>query len=103
MVQADTASGLSISLAAFQRRTAAGSGSNVFLDAVRDAGIELDVIPERGRFDSTVLPVLREIIARRHPDIIQTHAPKSHFLVRWAGLQHGRGWIAFHHGDTAED
>jgi glycosyltransferase involved in cell wall biosynthesis len=103
MVQADPASGLSISIAAFQRRAAAGSESNTFLDAVRTAGIELDVIPERGRFDSSVLPALREIVARRKPDIIQTHAPKSHFLVRWAGLQHGRGWIAFHHGDTAED
>ena len=103
MIQADPASGLSISIAAFQRRAPAGSESNAFLDAVRAAGLELDVIPERGRFDSTVLPVLREIIARRRPDIIQTHAPKSHFLVRWAGLQRGRGWIAFHHGDTAED
>jgi glycosyltransferase involved in cell wall biosynthesis len=61
------------------------------------------VIPERGRFDSSVQPVLAEIVARRRPDIIQTHAPKSHFLVRWMGLQQGRGWIAFHHGDTAED
>ena len=81
----------------------AGPKSNPFLDAVRAAGIELDVIPERGRFDSSVLPVLREIVARRRPDIIQTHAPKSHFLVRWLGLQGGCGWIAFHHGDTAED
>jgi glycosyltransferase involved in cell wall biosynthesis len=103
MVQADPTAGLSISIAAFHRRAPAGSESNAFLDAVRAAGIELDVIPERGRFDSSVLPVLREIAARRRPDIIQTHAPKSHFLVRWAGLQRRRGWIAFHHGDTAED
>lgn len=104
MVQADSASGLSISIAAFHRRALPGDPeSNAFLDAVRAAGIELDVIPERGRFDSSVLPVLREIIARRRPDIIQTHAPKAHFLVRWAGFQRGRGWIAFHHGDTAED
>lgn len=103
MVQADSAAGLSISIAAFHRRSHAGPESNAFLDAVRAAGIELDVIPERGRFDSSVLPVLREIVARRRPDIIQTHAPKSHFLVRWAGLHRGRGWIAFHHGDTAED
>jgi glycosyltransferase involved in cell wall biosynthesis len=102
-VQGDPGAGLAISIAAFQRRTAAGSESNAFLDAVRAAGIELDVIPERGRFDSSVLAALREIVARRRPDIIQSHAPKSHFLVRWAGLQRGRGWIAFHHGDTAED
>jgi glycosyltransferase involved in cell wall biosynthesis len=103
MAQDNPAAGLSISIAAFHRRSPAGPESNAFLDAVRAAGIELDVIPERGRFDSSVLQVLREIIARRRPDIIQTHAPKSHFLVRWAGFQRGRGWIVFHHGDTAED
>jgi glycosyltransferase involved in cell wall biosynthesis len=111
MVHADPAAGLSISIAAFHRRPPAGSESNAFagsesnafLDAVRAAGIELDVIPERGRFDSSILPVLREIVARRRPDIIQTHAPKSHFLVRRMGFHRGRSWIAFHHGDTAED
>lgn len=103
MVQADPSAGLSISIAAFHRSSPGGPESNAFLDAVRAAGIELDLIPERGRFDSSVVPALREIIARRHPDIIQTHAPKSHFLVRWAGFNRGRGWIAFHHGDTAED
>jgi len=103
MVHADPAAGLSISIAAFQRRSAAGPESNAFLNAVRAAGIDLDVIPERGRFDSSVISSLREIVARLRPDIIQTHAPKSHFLVRWMGLQRGRSWIAFHHGDTAED
>ena len=103
MLQADPAAGLSISIAAFHRRSATGPESNAFLDAVRAAGIDLDVIPERRRFDSSVLPALRDIIDRRHPDIIQTHAPKSHFLVRWLGLQRGLSWIAFHHGDTAED
>ena len=119
MVQSDPAAGLTISIAAFHRRSPAaaesnafagaesnafaGPESNAFLDAVRTAGIELDVIPERGRFDSSVLALLGEIVARRRPDIIQTHAPKSHFLVRWMGLQQSRGWIAFHHGDTAED
>ena len=105
MIQADPAAGLAISIAAFHRRPATGSASesNAFLDAVRAAGIELDVIPERGRFDPSIRQVLDEIITRRRPDIIQTHAPKSHFLVRWMGLERGRGWIAFHHGDTAED
>ena len=103
MIQADPAAGLTISIAAFHRRAAAGSESNAFLDAVRAAGIELDVIPERGRFDSSVRRVLGEIIARRRPNILQTHAPKSHFLVRAAGLHRGLRWIAFHHGDTAED
>jgi glycosyltransferase involved in cell wall biosynthesis len=107
MIQADPAAGLTISIAAFHRQTPAGSDSNAFLDAVRAAGIELDVIPERGRFDSSIRQVLGEIIARRRPEIIQTHAPKSHFLVRAAAIHRGlrgdRKWIAFHHGDTAED
>lgn len=103
MVQSDGEAGVAISIAAFHRRSPAGPESNAFLDAVRAAGIELDVIPERGRFDSLVRPRLAEIVARRRPDIIQTHAPKSHFLVRGMGLHHGRSWIAFHHGDTAED
>jgi glycosyltransferase involved in cell wall biosynthesis len=105
MVQGDPAAGLTVSIAAFQRRPATGSAaeSNAFLDAVRAAGIELDVIPERGRFDSAIRQVLDEIVTRRRPDIIQTHAPKSHFLVRWMGLHRSRRWIAFHHGDTAED
>ncbi|MDP9112102.1 MAG: glycosyltransferase [Acidobacteriota bacterium] len=102
-VQADPQAGVAISIAAFQRRSPAGPQSNAFLDAVRAAGIELDVIPERGRFDASIRPLLAEVVARRRPDIIQTHAPKSHFLVRWLGLERGRGWIAFHHGDTAED
>lgn len=103
MVQADPAAGLAISIAAFHRRSPAGTESNAFLDAVRAAGIELDVIPESGRFDASVRPALNEIVARRRPDIIQTHAPKSHFLVRSSGVYRSRRWIAFHHGDTAED
>jgi len=34
------------------------------------------------------------------PDIVQTHAVKSHFLIRLAGINRKRPWIAFHHGYT---
>jgi glycosyltransferase involved in cell wall biosynthesis len=40
------------------------------------------------------------LVDRVRPDIIQTHAVKSHFLVRAAGLQKRTPWIAFHHGYT---
>jgi glycosyltransferase involved in cell wall biosynthesis len=44
---------------------------------------------------------LRQILERHKPDIVQTHAVKSHFLV---SLLRGRRfrWIAFHHGHTSE-
>jgi hypothetical protein len=47
-----------------------------------------------------VIRGLREAVSRVAPDIIQTHAVKSHFLARWAGLTHINPWIAFHHGYT---
>ena len=46
---------------------------------------------------------MREIAERRRADIVQSHAVKSHFLVRYGGLQKRHRWIAFHHGYTAED
>jgi glycosyltransferase involved in cell wall biosynthesis len=39
-------------------------------------------------------------VARVQPDIIQTHAVKSHFLARLAGLPKLAPWVAFHHGYT---
>jgi glycosyltransferase involved in cell wall biosynthesis len=35
--------------------------------------------------------------------VIQTHAAKSHFLLRYSGLSKDRPWIAFHHGYTNTD
>ncbi len=94
---------IDLSIAAFFRNSSSAASSNPFLDAVRSAGIELDVIPERGRFDRSVIPAIGRILERRRPDVIQTHAVKSHFLVRYAGFHRRIPWIAFHHGYTAED
>ena len=49
------------------------------------------------------MPILREIAARREADIIETHAVKSHFLMRYAGLHRQCRWVAFQHGYTSED
>ncbi len=94
-----------LTIAAFHRPGPGESplASNPFFDAVRAAGIELDIIPEKGRFDRSVVPALREIAARRGADIVETHAVKSHFLVRYAGLHRSCRWVAFQHGYTAED
>ncbi len=82
-----------------------GASENQFIDAVRAAaargeGITLETIPERGPFDPVTLRSLQALVARVHPDIIQSHAVKSHFLTRFAGLPRHAPWIAFHHGYT---
>lgn len=84
-------------------RGANGEAPNLFVAAARAAGVTVDVIPERFRFDPRVVSELRRVVARRAPDIIQSHQIKSHFLVKLAGLWRERPWIAFHHGYTATD
>jgi len=76
---------------------------NAFIAAARDMGIAVDVITERFVFDLSVIKQLRAIVARRSPDVIQTHMIKSHFLVKLAGLNKKFPWIAYHHGYTSTD
>jgi hypothetical protein len=87
---------LELTVATFLR----GGGSNLFIDTARRAGISVEVIPERGLFDRTVVGAVRAAIERCRPDIVQTHAVKSHFLGLLAGLPAVSPWIAFHHGYT---
>lgn len=76
---------------------------NAFVATAREMGITVDVISERFRFDPQVLSQLRTIVARRAPDLIQTHMIKSHFLVKLGGLHKRCSWIAYHHGYTTTD
>jgi glycosyltransferase involved in cell wall biosynthesis len=93
--------GLDVSFVTFFRGSA--SGSNPFVDAVRSAGIEIDLVPERFALDGRVPGLLRGVIERRKPAVVQTHGVKSHFLIRLARLDRSFRWMAFHHGYTAED
>jgi glycosyltransferase involved in cell wall biosynthesis len=92
-----------VSIAAFHRGAGSHPPSNPFFDALSRAGIEVDLIRERRRFDPDVVRQMREIAERRSADLIQTHAVKSHFLARYGGLHRRHRWLAFHHGYTAED
>ena len=76
-------------------------GDNAFLQAVRTAGLPLHVIRETRAFDASVIACLRDVVARCEPDVVQTHAVKSHFLMRLSGVPRTVPWIAFHHGYTA--
>jgi glycosyltransferase involved in cell wall biosynthesis len=73
---------------------------NEFVKAARALGLEVDIIPERFRFDLRVIPSLREAIERRAPDIVLTHHVKSHFLMKMSRLWQKYHWVAFHHGYT---
>jgi glycosyltransferase involved in cell wall biosynthesis len=104
---------IELSLVTFDRRVGASlsearpSGrapsDNEFVVAARDAGIEIDIIPERGRFDRSVIRALRKIVAQRSPDVVVTHQVKSHFLMKVSGLWKKYPWVAFNHGYTTTD
>jgi glycosyltransferase involved in cell wall biosynthesis len=76
--------------------------TNQFVLAARSLDIPIEIVRETGPFDLTVLGGLRRIFERYNPDIVQTHAIKSHFLVSLLSRRNFR-WIAFHHGYTSED
>jgi glycosyltransferase involved in cell wall biosynthesis len=90
---------VNLSILTFDR----GPGDNRLTQAIRDIGTPLDIVHERRRFDSKVVPELRSLVAKRSVDLIWTNSVKSHFLVRWAGLNRSRRWVAFHHGYTSVD
>jgi glycosyltransferase involved in cell wall biosynthesis len=85
-----------VSIATFRR----DGDSDLFADTCHELQIPLHFIPERGRFDRTVIDSLTGLARALAPDVIQTHAVKSHFLLRKAGLDRSFPWVAFHHGYT---
>ena len=88
-----------VAIAVFQRE----GQSNLFLETAGRLAIPVHAVPEAGRFDRTVLDALRRLAGELKPDVIQSHAVKSHFLVRAAGLDRVAPWVAFHHGYTWPD
>lgn len=93
-----------ISIATICRTPAQGdSPVNPFMAAARNAGIGVDIMSERFRYDTRVLDQLRDIVDQRNPDVIETHGVRVHFLARMSGLSRKIPWLAFHHGYTAED
>ncbi len=90
---------IEVTIATFFR----GGSTNLFVDTAREAGLVVHVLAERGRFDLSVIVALKALARQVSPDLIQTHAVKSHFFARLAGLHHLAPWIAFHHGYTWPD
>ncbi len=92
-----------VTYARAKSETEAKEHTNVFIDAVRKAGIPISVLWERGRFDRNVLGQLLASIRSLEPQYVQTHSVKSHFLLSRIRKAIGAPWIAFHHGYTDED
>jgi glycosyltransferase involved in cell wall biosynthesis len=90
-------------LVTFERRNDGGESPNAFVRAAREQGLGVEIIPERRRFDLSVLPALRTIVERQRPDLVVSHSVKSHFLVWRSHIWRDFPWIAFHHGYTTTD
>ena len=88
--------GVETTIATFTR----GATDNLFIQTARGRGIPVETIPETGPLDPGVLKALADLVERLRPDIVQTHAVKSHFLARRANLHRMAPWVAFHHGYT---
>lgn len=95
---------IDLTIATFERPQQRTPGSvdsiEPFVEAARQSGVQVHRIPEGFRFDPRIAGHLRRLTERLQPDVIQTHAQKSHFLVRLSGLRKIVPWIAFHHGYT---
>lgn len=91
------------SVITFERDSGKTESPNEFVLATRAAGIEVDLIPERRRFDLSVIPALKKLIEERQPDVVITHSVKSHFLMWRSHLWKKYPWVAFHHGYTTTD
>lgn len=80
-----------------------GDSPSGFESAAHDLGLAFEAIPERRRFDLSVIPALGRIVESRGPDLVITNSVKSNFLMWRSRLWKQHPWIAFHHGYTDTD
>ncbi len=71
--------------------------------AARMLDLEVEIIPERRRFDLAAISALKKLVAQKNPDVVVTHSIKSHFLLWRSQVWRAIPWVAFHHGYTATD
>lgn len=90
-------------LVTFARDSNSSPSPNEFVAAARQQGLEVVAIPERGAFDFSVLPALRNVVEQQKPDIVVTHSVKSHFVLWRSQVWRDYPWVAFHHGYTTTD
>jgi glycosyltransferase involved in cell wall biosynthesis len=87
----------------FDRRRDYHGPPNDFVTAASELGLDVELIPERRRFDLSVIPSLRSVVESRQPDLLVTNSVKSHFVLWRSRLWEEYPWVAFHHGYTTTD
>ena len=87
----------------FDRRRDHKGPPNDFVNAAAELELDVELIPERRRFDLGVIPSLRSVVERRQPHVLVTHSVKSHFVLWRSQLWQEYPWVAFHHGYTTTD
>jgi len=91
--------GVDLTLVTFRR---AGQAVNDdFLAAATKLGVRCEIIYETSSLDFGTLARIRDLVSRYQPDVVQTHAVKSAFLMRLSGVPQHTCWIHWHHGYTA--
>src|SRR5215831_448625 len=63
-----------------------GPVSGALMEGAQKSDVPVEAVSERRLFDRSVIAGLRGAVEKSRPDILQTHAVKSHFLVRMGGL-----------------
>jgi len=89
--------GIETTVATFLRK----ENANFFTETLENLSIPVFSISEESPYDLSTIQKLKLLVSKVKPDLIQTHAVKSHFLTRLSGLQRSIPWIAFHHGYTS--
>lgn len=89
--------GIETTVATFLRK----ENTNFFTEELKKLSIPVFALSEERPYDLSTIQKLKRLVTEVKPDLIQTHAVKSHFLMRLSGLQRSILWIAFHHGYTS--
>jgi glycosyltransferase involved in cell wall biosynthesis len=89
--------GIETIVATFLRK----ENTNLFTEKLEDLSIPVFRLSEESAYDLSTIQKLKRLLSQLKPDLIQTHAVKSHFLTRLSGVHHSVPWIAFHHGYTS--
>lgn len=74
-----------------------------FLRTIEQLGLSAIKVRESHAWDPNVIERVYSAIHDFHPDIIQSHSTKSHFLLGLIAKRLCTPWIAFHHGYTNEN
>src|SRR5262249_18269257 len=88
-----------VTLVTYQR----GGGESNLSRAARIAGGPVIDIPERKRWDPSIIPALRRVVTDFKPDILESRNVKSHFLIRLAGMHLRFPCIPWGHGYASKD